>query len=92
MPRRFVVNCSVHVRIGLQVVGRDTVRAFHEGVVNSESVTWFHDILINVVKFTSIGETCSLPCAVLRNKQTNKQTINNVCVQMFIHYVINIGK
>ena len=30
------MNCSVHVRIGLQVVGRDAVRAFHEGVVNSK--------------------------------------------------------
>lgn len=82
------MNCSVHVRIGVQVVGRDTVRTFHEGVVNSKNVTWFHDILINVIKCHVPYETCGLPCAVLRNKQM----INSVCVQMFIHDFVKIGK
>jgi len=49
MQRRFVVHCSVHVRIELQVVRSDTAHAFHEGVIDSKNVTWFHGILIDVI-------------------------------------------
>ena len=56
MPRRFVVHCSVHVRIGLQVVGRDTVHTFYEGVIDSKNVTWFHVILISVINLTFMGQ------------------------------------
>jgi hypothetical protein len=49
MPKRFVVHCSVHVRIGLEVVGRDAVHTFHKGVTDSKNVTWFYGILINVI-------------------------------------------